>query len=468
MSTIQQVLAVPGWGGADVEDHTALQQDPLPPAERYTAPPRTPGFHRVREPAEALSIGLVLDSGELVWGDCVSVAYGGKAGRAPVFRARRGEETVSSVVAPELVGLEVENFRENCRLIDGLQETVTVERPLLEEGLDGEITRRQLFQSAAQLFQDQPRVQRETITQPLHPALRYGLSQALLRAASRSHDLHPCQVLCREWDLPLPDRPVPLHAQCGRDRFGGPDQMIARRISSLPHGLVDDISEQVGEDALHLIRYTRWLKNRIDALTGGRSAGYQPTIHLDLHGALGTLYDGDLGRILGTLYALEKAADPYPLRVECPLLSDTREGQIETYQTLREYLDFRKMNVQLVADEWANTRDDIQAFVDHRAAHMIQIKTPDVGSLAQTMDAVLACRQAGLEAFLGGSCAETDLSARASVHVALASQPQLLLAKPGLGISEAIAITRNEINRTLAELHHLPVDPGSEQPGRAG
>jgi len=50
---------------------------------------------------------------------------------------------------------------------------------------------------------------------------------------------------------------------------------------------------------------------------------------------------------------------------------------------------------------------------------------------------------------LGGSCVETDLSAKVSVHVALATQPTALLAKPGMGIDEALQIMRNEMNRAL-------------------
>ena len=55
-------------------------------------------------------------------------------------------------------------------------------------------------------------------------------------------------------------------------------------------------------------------------------------------------------------------------------------------------------------------------------------------------------------AFLGGSYAETDLSARASVHVALATRPDLIMAKPGMGVDEAISLVENEMARTLASI----------------
>jgi methylaspartate ammonia-lyase len=108
--------------------------------------------------------------------------------------------------------------------------------------------------------------------------------------------------------------------------------------------------------------------------------------------------------------------------------------------------------VQLVADEWANTLEDIRAFVEAAAADMIQIKLPDLGGLHNAVEAVLACRSAGVGAFVGGSYAETDLAARASVHVALATQADLLMAKPGLGVDESISLVQNEMARTLVQI----------------
>jgi methylaspartate ammonia-lyase len=129
---------------------------------------------------------------------------------------------------------------------------------------------------------------------------------------------------------------------------------------------------------------------------------------------------------------------------------DTREAQIDAMQTLREYVRLRKMQVGLVADEWANTLDDIQAFVAAQAVDMIQIKMPDLGSVHNSIEAVLACKAEGIGAFLGGSCAETDLSARVAAHIALATQPDMIMAKPGMGVDEGVTLVRNEMARTLA------------------
>ncbi len=81
---------------------------------------------------------------------------------------------------------------------------------------------------------------------------------------------------------------------------------------------------------------------------------------------------------------------------------------------------------------------------------MIQIKVPDLGSIHNSVEAVLVCKGAGVGALLGGSYTETEISARASVHVALATQPDLIMAKPGVGADEAISLVQNEMARTLS------------------
>jgi methylaspartate ammonia-lyase len=286
-----------------------------------------------------------------------------------------------------------------------------------------------------------------TVTRRLHTAIRYGVSQALLGAVAAARNQTMTEVIAQEWDLPLPSDAVPIHAQSGSERYYNAEKMIARRVASLPHALVDDIPGQVGKEGGEMTRYLRWLSKRIGTLGG---EDYQPAIHLDLHGALGRLYDNEPGRMLGQLLAWELAARPYRLRIESPMILESRQAQIKAMKTLREYVGFRKMNVELVADEWANSLDDIQAFVKAGAADMIQIKMPDLGGVHNAVEAVLACQADGVGAFLGGSCAETGLSTQVSVHLALATRPDLILAKPGMGVDEGCMLVHNEMARALA------------------
>jgi len=85
----------------------------------------------------------------------------------------------------------------------------------------------------------------------------------------------------------------------------------------------------------------------------------------------------------------------------------------------------------------------------------VQIKMPDLGGVHNAVEAVLACKAAGVGAFLGGSYAETDLSARVSVHVALATGSDLLMARPGMGVDEAISLTQNEMARALIVIREV-------------
>jgi methylaspartate ammonia-lyase len=354
-------------------------------------------------------------------------------------------------VAPALQGREITTFREIAEEVDGLLETVEIVRPLPEPA---GMTRRDLLAAPARLWRAARRegetdvsTERITVERPLHTAVRYGVSQALLRAVAMTRGVTMAEVIAEEWELPLPELPVPIHAQSGGERYHNADKMIARRVASLPHALVDDIPEQLGEDGAKLTRYVRWLKGRIQELG---DADYRPTIHLDVHGALGQIFENELGRVLGHLYALELAAQPYPLRIECPVMMESREAQIEAMTTLREYVRFRRMSVQLVVDEWANTLEDIRAFVDVQAADVIQIKMPDLGSVHSSVEAVLACQAGGTGAFLGGSCCETDLSAQVAVHIALATRPDMMMAKPGMGVDEGTMLVQNEMARILA------------------
>jgi methylaspartate ammonia-lyase len=456
------VLAVPAVGAYYYDDLAALQASPLSPADRYTAEPVTPGFRRVREVAEALSVGLVLDGEKIAWGDCVAVEFSGKAGRYPLFRAEQGLVAIQQTIAPLLRGRKLTRFRELAAEVDALVEAVEITRSLpkprgeagepAQSGAQG-LSRRDLLTAPGRLLRAAREeeswggTQQVVVERPLHTAVRYGVSQALLAAVAIAQGVTMAEVVAEEYGLPLPTQPVPIHAQCGADRHAGADKMILRRVASLPHSLVDNIPQQLGDDGQVLVQYARWLRERIPQLAGD---DYRPTIHLDVHGALGQIYENDLGKVLGCLYRLEQAAAPYLLRVESPVIMESRQAQIETLAKLRDYVRWRKMGLQLVADEWANTLDDIQAFIQVQAADMIQIKMPDLGSVHNSIEAVLACKAGGVGAFLGGSCAETHLSARAAVHVALASQPDMMMAKPGMGVDEGITLVHNEMARTLA------------------
>jgi methylaspartate ammonia-lyase len=106
-----------------------------------------------------------------------------------------------------------------------------------------------------------------------------------------------------------------------------------------------------------------------------------------------------------------------------------------------------------VADEWCNSLEDIKLFADEKACHMIQIKTPDLGGINNTIEAVLYCKDKGIKAFQGGSCSETDIAARICAQVAVAVQPYQMLAKPGMGVDEGFCLMKNEMLRIIKLLN---------------
>ena len=94
--------------------------------------------------------------------------------------------------------------------------------------------------------------------------------------------------------------------------------------------------------------------------------------------------------------------------------------------------------------------EDIELFVDANAADVIHVKTPDLGGINNTIEALLLVRDRGLVAYCGGTCNETDRSAQVSAHVAMACGAGQILAKPGMGVDEGLMIVGNEMTRVAA------------------
>ena len=67
-----------------------------------------------------------------------------------------------------------------------------------------------------------------------------------------------------------------------------------------------------------------------------------------------------------------------------------------------------------------------------------------------TIEALLHVRRAGLAAYCGGTCNETDRSAVVCAHIAMACDADQVLARPGMGVDEGLMIVGNEMARTAA------------------
>ncbi len=213
---------------------------------------------------------------------------------------------------------------------------------------------------------------------------------------------------------------------------------------------------KLGENGGKLKEYVTWLTRRIQTLRP--DAGYTPPdLHIDVYGTIGLIFDNDPERIADYLCVLERrAAPPFQLSIEGgPADAGSKPGgQITLLGQIKAALCARGgSSVRIVADEWCNTLEDVIDFVDAGCCDMVQIKTPDLGSLHNTIEAVLYCKSKGVAAYQGGTCNETDISARACVNVAQATRPERVLVKPGMGgFDEGMTIVANEMNRNLALL----------------
>ncbi|WP_269502239.1 methylaspartate ammonia-lyase [Burkholderia sp. IMCC1007] len=407
MITIQKVFASPGVGSFFFDDQAAIKAGARRDGATYTGTARTPGFNAVREPSESVSVLLVLSDGYIAKGDCASVQYTGVGGREPRFHAMELAAQIERELAPHLIGQQVRSFRDAAATV-------------------------------------------ETIVDRLFDAKRataYGVSQALLDAAAHIAGHHlMAQVVRDEWKIDAPLAAVPVYGQCGDERYTNVDKMILKRVPVMPHGLINT-PDLVGEGGIALERYVDWLRERIAQLRP--AAGYQPVLHIDVYGLIGTVANGSIEKTADIIARLEQAARPHALRIEHPLDAGGRDAQIDALAKLREALKARGSRVAIIADEWANTVQDVHLFAAAGAADMIQIKTPDLGSLHNSIDAILDCHRHGVGPVLGGTCAETDLSARATTHVGVATGVTQMLAKPGMGFDEGYTIVCNEMNRVL-------------------
>lgn len=405
---IVDVVAVPGRTGFFADDQAAIRAGAEHDGFDYAGDALTPGFSRIRQPGESLSILLVLDDGSVAHGDCAAVQYSGAGGRDPVFSADAAAETVAEHVTPRLIGRELTTFRDLAAEIEGLR----------------------------------------ILGAPLHTAIRYGVSRALLAGVAADRRVTMAEVIRDEYSTGVDIARVPLYAQTGDDRHGNAEKMILKSVDVLPHALINAVDDKLGRRGEVLEEYLGWLVARIEALRP--TADYRPRIHVDTYGTVGIAFDGDVERVADYLAGLGRLVAPHPLTVEHPIDAGGRDAQIEAYVALRRALAARSSTVKIAVDEWCNTLDDIRAFVAAGAADVIHVKTPDLGGIGESIEAMILVRDAGLEAYCGGTSNETDRSAQVSAHVAMACGASQVLAKPGMGVDEGLMIVGNEMARTEA------------------
>ena len=407
---IIDVVCSKGRTGFYFDDQRAIKQGAGHDGVFYTGAPVTEGFTSVRQAGESISVMLILEDGQIAYGDCAAVQYSGAGGRDPLFLAKDFIPLIEKHIKPELVGREADSFRNLTAMMEAIE-------------VDGK---------------------------RLHTAIRYGVSQALLDAVAKATGRLMCEVVADEYGCTVSETPIPIFTQSGDDRYNNVDKMIIKGAQVLPHALINNVQEKLGEKGEKLAEYIAWLRDRI--LEHRTSEAYLPVLHIDCYGTIGQVFGNyNYTAMADYIEELGRIAKPLHLRIEGPMDCDsTREAQIEALSGLTRELDARGCDVELVADEWCNTLEDIKLFADAKAGHMVQIKTPDLGGVNNTIEAVLYCKEKGIGAYQGGTCNETDRSAQVCVNCAMATKPVQILAKPGMGVDEGYMIVYNEMERILA------------------
>jgi methylaspartate ammonia-lyase len=403
---IRDVVYAVGRSGYVNKDLVAVKQGAKQNGMVYEGPPATPGYKRIVQPGAIISVMLILENGSVAIGECADVIFSGLAGRDPLFAPADHLPMLESTAREWLVGRTVDQFRANANEIDQIQ-------------IDG---------------------------RRMHTALRYGLTQALLSATALGRNLTIAEVIRDEYGCTVRTEPADLLASCHRGDALQLDRMILKRVAILPHGSFT-VKADLGPGGQGLIDYARAISKRIREIG---EADYRPRIHLDVYGTLGDLLGDDVDALVDYLGRIAVAAQPFEVLIETPVIATSRAAQIDIFTRMRAGLKARNIKVGLIADEWCNTLEDIREFADTQASDFVQIKTPDLGGVNNTIEAVLYCKSHGMGCCLGGTANETDLSARICAQIGLATSPDFMMTKPGLGADEGYMILTNEMLRTIA------------------
>lgn len=405
---IVDVVCSAGKTGFYFDDQKAIKMGAGHDGMFYIGEPVTEGFSAIRQAGEAISVMLILEDGQVAMGDCAAVQYSGAGGRDPLFLAKDFIPVILNDLKPHLVGKELNSFKELAEEFEAIQ-------------LDGK---------------------------RLHTAIRYGVSQALLDAVAKAKKKTMAEVIVEEYETGKDIKRIPIFAQSGDDRYLNVDKMIIKEVEVLPHGLFNNVEEKTGKNGEKLLEYVGWLRDRVTERR--MDENYNPVFHIDVYGTIGDFANNDVEKMTEYMRQLEEAAKPFHLRIEGPMDMGEREKQIEVLAALTKRLDEEGIQVELVADEWCNTFEDVVDFADAKAGHMVQVKTPDLGGVQNTVKAIQYCNKVGIGSYCGGTCNETNRSAEVIVNCSVAAGATQQLAKPGMGVDEGIMIINNEMNRIVA------------------
>ena len=415
---ISRVLIVPGLATAL---HSALPTRP----------------HSV----QPVSIGLVIDDKAVTWGECVVEPA---ADSADSFTS--AASIIEQKIAPLLEGRSLNDYRLLLTKLETLTETAVIPCPFpQQENPSTAISRRHFLTGNLTAGLDNPAAAKEQTTdqRPFPPGIRYSISRLLLTALAEARRVTVAELITAEYNLTTRPSPVPIHLDMDANSPMPDASLLTKPIQSLGFRVTgENPKAQLGPNGERLQRFVRQLTKLISAVA---EPSYHPVIHLDVAGGLGQLFNNDVGRLLGALYGLEQAARPYPLRVVDPALADDLAEQVALTRQLIEYARVRRMDIQVAAKAHLNTLADVRTVVNAGAAHLLQLSLPRLGTVHQTMQAIQLCQEGQTAVLLSD---ESNMAPRFISHVALSTQPDLIMVAWGSLGRQAIDLCYSEMART--------------------
>ena len=118
---IIDVVCSAGRTGFYFDDQRAIKQGAGHDGMFYVGAPVTEGFRSVRQAGESISVMLILEDGQIAFGDCAAVQYSGAGGRDPLFLAEDFIPVIDQHIKPQLVGKEANDFRGLCAMMEAIE-----------------------------------------------------------------------------------------------------------------------------------------------------------------------------------------------------------------------------------------------------------------------------------------------------------------------------------------------------------
>src|SRR5262245_20424114 len=165
---VKSVICSVGRSGYMHRDLMAIKSGARQDGFLFHGKALSPGFKRIVEPASIVSVMLELEDGQIAFGDCADVILAGVAGRDPAFRGEDHLDYLLSEVGPQLKGRAIGKFRDNAEEFDRYRRG----------------------------------------GKPLHTAVRYGLTQALLHASALAQHRTMAEIIAGEYGTRSEERRV--------------------------------------------------------------------------------------------------------------------------------------------------------------------------------------------------------------------------------------------------------------------